>query len=336
MKSFSSSFLLLSPPSHKIKRTLIVSAISVIVITWFAVFFFLALYPVDRISTDLDALHNLTLPFSFVVYGDSRSQNLVHRQVVSAIAARAPSAVFSTGDIVNDHSSGYDWQAFFNAVGPLTDFGTPYFSVLGDHECCDASDFLKYFALGSDSPTYRALYAAQNKVLFLLLDSTLESTENTSAQYSSLSRTLEDSVSKGTLWRFAFYHHPLWVSSGSGCNNVTKPFLPLFTQYNVTAVFSGHNELYERIFPMHGPHWFVTGGGGCDLDTSFAERQAIPSWSAAFAVVHHFINVQVDVDLINITTYQVLPALQIIDSLLIRKGEPFDWYGKNGSFSDAC
>jgi len=52
--------------------------------------------------------------------------------------------------------------------------------------------------------------------------------------------------------------------------------MPLFTQYGVNAVWSGHEHVYERIKPQKGIYFFLVGDSGelryhniresCDLD----------------------------------------------------------------------
>ena len=37
---------------------------------------------------------------------------------------------------------------------------------------------------------------------------------------------------------------------------------PLFVQYNVSLVLSGHDHTYERIRPQSGIHYFVEGSSG--------------------------------------------------------------------------
>ena len=65
-------------------------------------------------------------------------------------------------------------------------------------------------------------------------------------------------------WKIPFFHHPPY-SSGGGTDPTrasASALEPLFIQYGVTVVFTGHDHFYERIKPQHGITYFVTGSGG--------------------------------------------------------------------------
>src|SRR5262249_45519452 len=49
-----------------------------------------------------------------------------------------------------------------------------------------------------------------------------------------------------------------------GAEDLRDKWTPLFEQYNVSAVFSGHDHVYERA-EHNKIHYFVTGGGGAPL-----------------------------------------------------------------------
>jgi hypothetical protein len=65
-------------------------------------------------------------------------------------------------------------------------------------------------------------------------------------------------------WKVAYFHHPLYSSGGRhGSETDLRVVLePLFMKYNVNAVFSGHDHVYERIKPQHDIYYFVSGSAG--------------------------------------------------------------------------
>jgi hypothetical protein len=76
-----------------------------------------------------------------------------------------------------------------------------------------------------------------------------------------LQRQLRESNSK---WKIAYFHHPLY-SDGRFHGpdlDLRKQLLPLFEQYGVNVVFSGHEHVYERLNPQHGIYFFVLGNSG--------------------------------------------------------------------------
>lgn len=64
-------------------------------------------------------------------------------------------------------------------------------------------------------------------------------------------------------WVVVFLRHPPFSSGSHGSNaNVQELFVPLFEQYGVDLVLAGHDHHYERIIPIEGVQYIVTGGGG--------------------------------------------------------------------------
>ncbi len=89
---------------------------------------------------------------------------------------------------------------------------------------------------------------------------------------------LDAAKARGQKEFFVFLHAPLLTTSDGHDANASAPTLrKLFTQYGVTAVFSGHDHVYERSHPTAfdsaspdgriadgGTTYLVTGGGGSD------------------------------------------------------------------------
>ena len=65
-------------------------------------------------------------------------------------------------------------------------------------------------------------------------------------------------------WKIAFFHHPPFSSGGfhGSDKKIREALHPLFVQYGVDVVFTGHDHFYERIKPQDGVQYFVTGSGG--------------------------------------------------------------------------
>jgi 3',5'-cyclic AMP phosphodiesterase CpdA len=64
---------------------------------------------------------------------------------------------------------------------------------------------------------------------------------------------------------FVVMHHPPFsISLHGGSRELRERWTPLFEKYQVTAVFSGHDHVYERA-EHDGIRYFVSGGGGAPL-----------------------------------------------------------------------
>lgn len=72
-------------------------------------------------------------------------------------------------------------------------------------------------------------------------------------------------ASSSSPWSIAFFHHPLYSSGRAhGSSLETRAILePLFVKHGLSAAFSGHDHVYERIKPQKGGiGYWVSGAGG--------------------------------------------------------------------------
>lgn len=204
--------------------------------------------------------------FSFVAYGDTRSDSsysdypdahAAHDAVVTAITTYSkPDIVIHTGDLVQDGSYSQWGPQFFTPAHSLMT-NTAMFPVMGNHEG-DGTEFRNFFSLPDNEQWYSFTYGC---VQFIALDTT--STYSSGSQHSWLVSELESSDSA---WLIVYFHHPPYTScSGhSDDTNVQQDLVPLFEQYGVDMVFSGHSHVYER-YCHNGIYYIVTGGGGAPL-----------------------------------------------------------------------
>jgi acid phosphatase type 7 len=208
-------------------------------------------------------------PFSFVVFGDSRSNADSHRVLVSRVRREVPDFILGTGDMVNDGANERDWQTFFAIERDLLRDNVLYPS-LGNHDRQGpgrrADAYRRYFAIPSDSPDPERYYAVTYaNSRFLVLDSNSHSFSLTD-QTAWIQRELERAVSDPAIEHiFVSMHHPPYsVSLHGGQPELREMWTPLFERYGVDAVFSGHDHCYSRS-EKHGVRYFVSGGGGAPL-----------------------------------------------------------------------
>lgn len=201
-------------------------------------------------------------PFTFVAYGDTRTNADDHFLVASLIAGCHPDFVLHTGDLVSDGNNPKDWnRQFFTPAGP---FMARYclFTAIGNHEH-ESPLYYKYFGAPSGKPWYSFDCCNAH---FIILDSCVD-IEPGSQQYKWL---VDDLSSTQKTWRFAAFHHPPYSSgphrSSVWLRNIVQP---VFARYGVDIVFNGHDHTYERTYPVisafskvHPVTYIVTGGGG--------------------------------------------------------------------------
>jgi hypothetical protein len=209
------------------------------------------------------------VPFSFVVYGDTRYGMESHRRVVQRVAQEVPDFVLGTGDMVDEGFRQEEWQQYFDVENPLLRDNV-YFPAVGNHDRQGrgrtADSYRAYFSVpenGGETERYYAFTYATSR--FLVLDSNEYSfalTDQTSWLERELISARQDPAIRHI---FVVMHHPPFsISLHGGNRDLRERWTPLFEQYQVTAVFSGHDHVYERA-EHNGVRYFVSGGGGAPL-----------------------------------------------------------------------
>jgi len=194
----------------------------------------------------------------FAVIGDSgtgdRDQYEVARQMEAYRQAVKFDFVIMLGDnIYGSHSARDFAKKFEEPYKPLLDAGVKFYASLGNHD--DPNDERLYKPFNMGGQRYYAF--RKGPVAFFALDSNYMDPQ----QLDWLNQNLKDS--KGT-WKICFFHHPLYNDGRHHGPDVDlrTQLLPLFQQYDVNAVFSGHEHVYQRMKPEKGIYYFVLGNSG--------------------------------------------------------------------------
>jgi 3',5'-cyclic AMP phosphodiesterase CpdA len=198
-------------------------------------------------------------------FGDTRTNDTAHAQVVADVIADGPDVVVHTGDLVASASESY-WQNFFRIEAALLR-SVPLYPVLGNHEG-DGARFVQLFVLPQQGGQRRYYETRWGAVSVIGLDTNQAVTEG-SAQWRWLANTLAASAGDPSVtFRLVLLHHgPFDSGSGHGSNlDVRSAMVPLFQSYGVDVVISGHNHDYER-GTVNGIKYVVSGGGGAPLYT---------------------------------------------------------------------
>jgi 3',5'-cyclic AMP phosphodiesterase CpdA len=221
--------------------------------------------------------------FTFVAFGDTRSDLVAHQKVVSSILTLAPDFLLHTGDMVADGSSASDWTTFFSVERRLL-AQAPMYGVLGNHE--HGSPF--YFE-AFDFPGNGRWYSFDyGNVHFVALQI---DREGGFAADSEQARWLENDLAQTHQpWKIVFFHIPPHSSAlHRGDEQVRAALEPILTKYHVDLVFNGHDHDYERLMTK-GIVYIVTGGGGAPL---YPKTLTDPA-SAYFTSTHHAVWVTVN------------------------------------------
>jgi 3',5'-cyclic AMP phosphodiesterase CpdA len=161
--------------------------------------------------------------------------------------------VIMLGDNIYGRKSPNDFEKKFAVpYRSLLDGGVKFYASLGNHDV-PAEQYYKPFNMNG----HRYYDFDRGNVRFFALDSDYMDPEQL--------RWLENGLKNSdATWKIPFFHHPLYSSGATHGSSLDlrKVLEPLFVQYGVRVVFSGHDHIYERTKPQQGIYYFVEGSAG--------------------------------------------------------------------------
>ena len=203
-------------------------------------------------NAKLPILPDATDHTTFVVFGDTRTNDSIHQEVVNGICQEAPQAVFHTGDVV---ASGSDTSLWANAMRIENCLIQPRIlhTACGNHEDNFCTNNPLARALGQTRPYYSVAVAG---LTFLMLDA-----NNPTAEQLAWLRDLP----ADRPYIPVFHQPPYPTISGHGADaGVLRDFVPEFRRLGVKLSFNGHNHGYDRA-EVGGITYATAGGGGAPL-----------------------------------------------------------------------
>lgn len=184
-----------------------------------------------------------------------------------------PQFVFTTGD--NNYPDGGADDIDFNVGQFYHEYIHPYggaygagalsnrfFPCLGNHDVLtsNGAPYLDYFALPGNERYYR--YRSGPVELFAVNSNPdVDGGTATSVQGRWLQAQLTNSTAR---WKLVYFHHPPYSAALGGAGNPGMRWP--FTAWGATAVLTGHEHSYARIF-TNNIYYFVNGLGGEDRES---------------------------------------------------------------------
>ena len=205
------------------------------------------------------AAQDLSLPLKpnsvrFLVMGDTGTGGSEQYETAAQILKWRQKFPFTFAIMLGDNLYGSERpqdfvKKFERPYQALLEDKVEFYAALGNHD--DQNQiFYKPFNLGGKR--YRTF--KKGDVRFFVLDSNYLDPE----QLKWLEQELQGA---GSDWKIAYFHHPMYTSATRGPVIELRAALePLFIKYNVDVVFSGHEHVYERIYPQKGIYYFTEGG----------------------------------------------------------------------------
>lgn len=199
---------------------------------------------------------------------------------VRALARHSPTLTLHGGDLQYMTNPFDSWSGFFHGIAPLTRLGA-FHTCVGNHELEGLDEYeLQYRRSfeghGFSGSVLDYSYFDFAGVRVLLLNSESDLFQAQSAQRDWMIARLEEVRASNRL-RFAIvaFHRPFFTFSRSAPNFEARDRLhPVFRDYQVPLVLTGHNHCYER-FEVEGVTYVVDGGGGALSYDTNASREAV-------------------------------------------------------------
>jgi Icc-related predicted phosphoesterase len=273
-------------------------------------------------STPVDLQLQVSVPFRFVAYGDTRftdpqnteaSNPTARRTLVQAIADVHPAFISIGGDISYNGYNPNDWKIWDSETILWREDKIPVYPALGNHDLHGDQKIAlaNYFERFPELKNSRYYSVRVANTLMLVLDSSLDESAGPQGQW--LTQKL-DTIPADVDFIFLVLHHPPYTSSSDakkfgGGHSVRSPEQMLAKmlearQQNMRArivVFAGHVHNYER-HEHGGVTYFVTGGGGAHAYP--IERGAGDPFQSK-EVNYHYLLVEVDRGKLKITMNRV-------------------------------
>jgi len=269
----------------------------------------------QTLATDLNV--NVTVPFRFVAYGDTRFHDphdieaanpTVRATLVRAVADASPAFICFTGDIVYKGSDAHDWKVYDRETSIWRERNIPVFPALGNHEFYGNEEIAlgNYFRHFPDLQNSRYYSVRAANTLFLVLDSSLDELSGPQGKW--LKGKL-DNIPANVDFVFLMMHHPPYTSSTTtmlGEGHAARPqehALAKFledrqaTTHARLIVFSGHVHNYER-HEHGGVIYFVSGGGGAH---AYPIARAAEDPYQSSGINYHYLLLEVDRQQLSVT-----------------------------------
>lgn len=194
--------------------------------------------------------------FTFIAYGDSRSNPEGHKRVVANFRRHNPKFILHSGDFVGNGGDRPSWKSqFFKPLEGVLNH-IPLFAAYGNHE---RRGIMLDFYFAPERLYYSFDYGNAH---FNFLRSWKSEDE--------MAWQEKDMASSKATWRFAVHHIPSFNIGGKCGHWGQDTVVPLFRKHKVDVTITGDSHIYERFHPMvplndpkgHPITHIVSGGGG--------------------------------------------------------------------------
>jgi 3',5'-cyclic AMP phosphodiesterase CpdA len=240
--------------------------------------------------------------FRFAIYGDTRDNHDIHREIVEEVMSFQPALVLQTGDLVHHGDAADEWRIFDEITGNMRR-RIPYYPTRGSHDMGSHG----YYEQRVTQPVLsgnKLFYSFEKgNVHFVSID-TQQALDPASEEGSWLEADLARAQAQRKLI-IPFFHKAIFsIGPHAGEPDVValRPILhALFRKHGVGLAFQGHDHIYYRT-ARDGITYVTTGGGGAPLYDGRHPELGAPG--DVFEKVNHFCITDIYRDRIAVTVYR--------------------------------
>jgi predicted phosphodiesterase len=210
---------------------------------------------VDADADDGGGSQPETLSAYVAYYADSQSdtdgEDQNHQRAVDYILATSANPVFHAGDLLEDGTEAS--RDRFNAVTATLRATRSFYAAQGNNER-NSSVYFDNFVFPGNEHYYSV---NRGNLHMIILDNYATSVAVGSAQYNWLLSDLTSEASQSRITAVIF-HYPIYGAGGDS-KGMIGSMVPLFRQYGVDYVISGHEHAYQKAY-VDGIYYFVMSG----------------------------------------------------------------------------
>ncbi|MFX0115445.1 MAG: metallophosphoesterase family protein [Candidatus Hodarchaeota archaeon] len=297
---------------------------------------------------DMDAWH-------FIALGDNRQQlgiwdyernhythdnssNPIRAALLNSVVDHNPKVEFivHTGDIVTSGGEQDDWDRYFEDIENVTRNNITIYYAVGNHEYYtyalspgdwgpNDDDWSTYLA-NVDLPGNERYYSFdyRNRIHFAFINTEEYWDQGFNISSEQKSWLINDLAANSIDFVVAVFHRPAYsvlrIDRVTEAQAVRDVLEPIFQQYGVDLVFSGHDHYYYRT-TRNGITYVTTGGGGAGLHPAQAADAA--QTGDVYFSEYHYCKVTVAATKVTIASLIFYPSNQstaLADALEIPLG----------------
>lgn len=193
----------------------------------------------------------------FIVLGDTQSLKEVTWNITKQAVEKFGDDidfVLHMGDIVNTGTDQDEFNIYFDNMESLHAY-KPCFFTEGNHEDGLVTKMYDNIPLPTNGMSSRYYSFNWGPASFVSLnDNDAEFWPHEKMPLLWLETEMKNfDLDKYTLWKFAYFHQPLFNSKGSRSDKyeLIPTWAPIFDNHGVDIIFTGHNHFYERTYPIN-------------------------------------------------------------------------------------